>query len=454
MIPLDLPAIRSRFRMRRILLPKALRRFALLALAAAVCGWPSAPGAQSNPAPVIGAIHSSGQKRFSEAKVITASGLQTGKVFDLTAVEAATQKLAQSGAFDEVQFKYRPDNGKMNVEFVVKEATRFHRCTYDNFVWASSKEIEDFVRAEISLFDGYAPESGNLPDEIARSLEHFLLQRGIAGQVDRLQYARAIGDPNWEHLYSVNGPIIRVQTVVFQGVKGIDEGLLQKEAKPLLGRNYSLVECRKYAEASFVPVYRERGFLRVNIGNPAGQLLKQTGGSSELPIQVNYPVEEGLAYDWGAASWDGNHEASTEELNALLSMKHGERANGKKLDAGWEAIQAAYGKKGYMEARLKPDTAFDEASHKVEFHVQVTEGSQYRMGEFSVKGVPMQTAERLKSRWKLKSGDIYDASYMSEFLKTQMGQALGASGGKTQKIQTSVRPDRVAHTVDILVEVQ
>jgi outer membrane protein assembly factor BamA len=450
-----LPAIRSRFRMRRMLLLKALRRFALLAFAAAALyQWPSASRAQSDPAPLLGAIHASGQKRFSEGKVIAASGLQTGQIFDVKAIEAATQKLGQSGAFDEVQFKYHPDNGKMSVEFVVKEAARFHRCTYDNFVWANSNEIEDFVRAEIPLFDGYAPESGNLPDEIARSLERFLKQRRIAGQVERVQYARAIGDPNWEHLYSANGPIIKVESVVFQGVKGIDDGLLQKEAKPLVGRNYSLVECRRYAEASFVPVYRERGFLRVNIGNPAGQLLEQTGSSSEFAIQINYPVEEGLAYDWGGAGWDGNREATTEALNTLLGMKDGERANGKKIDAGWEAVHAAYEKKGHLEAIAKPNAVYDEASHKVTFHVVIVEGPQYRMGEFSVKGVPVETGERLKTRWKLKSGDIYDASYMAEFVKTQMGPALGAYGGKGSKIQTSVRPDRVAHTVDVLVEVQ
>ncbi len=441
--------------MRSMVLLKTFARFALLTFSATlVCQFPSASMAQGNRSPLIGVIHSTGQKRFTERTVIAASGLKPGQIFDVNAIEAATQKLGQSGAFDEVQFKYRPDNGKMSVEFVVKEAARFHSCTYDNFVWASSKEIDDFVRGELPLFDGYAPEAGNLPDDIASSLERFLQQRGITGHVERVQFGRTISDPNWEHLYSVNGPIIKVRSVMFQGVKGIDEGLLQKEAKPLVGRNYSFVECRRYAEASFVPVYRERGFLRVSIGNPAGQVSTQTAGSNEFAIQVSYPVEEGLAYDWETAKWDGNHAESTYDLDALLSMKHGERANGKKLAAGWEAIQAAYGKKGYLEARLKPDAVYDDASHKLELHVLVTEGSQYKMGEFSAKGVPVQTAERLKSRWKLRSGDIYDASYMKEFLKTQMGTALVGSDGKTPKIQTTVRPDRTTHMVDVLIEVQ
>jgi outer membrane protein assembly factor BamA len=410
--------------------------------------------AQSKPAPVIGAIHSSGQKRFSEGQVIAASGARTGQVFDVNAIEAATQKLGQSGAFEEVQFKYRPENGKMAVEFVVREAAKFHRCTFDNFVWASTKEIEDFIRKEVPLFDGYAPESGDLPDDISGSLERFLQQRHIVGHVERVQFGRSIGDPNWEHLFTVNGPVVKVQGVAFEGVKGIDVGLLQKEAKPLVGRNYSFVDCRTYAAAAFVPVYRERGFLKVEVGSPESQLSKQTQGPNEFSIQVTYPVKEGLAYDWEAAKWDGNQAKTSAELGALLGMKHGGRANGKKLDEGWEAIQQAYGKKGYVEVRLKPEGVYDDANRRVEFHVAVSEGPQYAMGTLSISGVPLGTGERLKNKWRLRKGDVYDASYVKEFMKTELYPELPVPGGRVPKVQFNIKPDRSNHIVDVSIQVQ
>lgn len=408
--------------------------------------------AQSAPVPLIGAIHSIGQKRFSELQVVAASGLQTGQAFDLKAIEAATQKLGQIGAFEEVRFKYRTDKGQMTVEFVVKEASKLHRCTYDNFVWASTKEIENFVMSEVPLFDGSAPEGGELPDEIGSSLEHFLHQHGITNRVERTQFAKSIGDPNWEYLYSVNGPVMKVQSVTFAGVKGIDEKLLDKEAKPLIGRNYSLVEFRRYTEAAFIPIYRERGFLRVNIESPTTKAAQRPQDPSEITIHVNYSVEEGLAYDWEGSKWSGNQAQSSADLEAVLGMKHGERANGKKIDAGLEAVQEAYGRKGYLEVRLMTETMYDEANHKVEYHVAVTEGSQYKMGEFSING--LSAALSLKSKWRLKAGDVYDASYLKEFMRTQLGPSLPASGGRPPKIQTSIKPDRVAHTVDVSVQVQ
>jgi len=410
--------------------------------------------AQSKPAPVIGAIHASGQKRFSESQVVAASGLQSGQPFDVNAIQDATQKLGRSGAFEEVQFKYRPENGQVVVEFVVKEAGKFHRCRYDNIMWASTKEIEDYVHGEIPLFDGYAPESGDLPDDISGALERFLQQRQIAGHVERVQFGKTIGDPNWEHLYSVNGPVIKVQAVVFEGVKGIDEGLLLKEAKPLVGRNYSFVGCRKYAEAAFVPIYRELGFLKVEVGSPSAQLSKQTEGANEFSIQVMFPVKEGLAYDWEGAKWSGNQAESSTELDAALGMKHSERANGKKLGEGWEAIQQEYGKKGYLEVRMKPEGVYDDANRKVEFHVPVSEGLQYTMGTLSISGVPAGTSERLSKRWKLKKGDVYDASYLKEFMRAEVFPALPISGGRPPKVQFNIKPDRSSHTVDVSIQVQ
>lgn len=441
--------------MRRMLRPN-LQQTIVGILLVIVPGGLVAPnlGAQSKPAPVIGAIHSSGQKRFSESQIVAASALKTGQAFDVNAIQDATQKLGRSGAFEEVQFKYRSENGQIVVEFVVKEAAKFHRCTYDNFVWASTKEIDDFIRKEVPLFDGYAPETGELQEEISRALDHFLQQRQIAGHVERVQFGSRIGDPNWEHLYSVNGPVIKVQGVAFEGIKGIDEGFLLKEAKPLVGRSYSFVDCRRYAEAAFIPVYRERGFLKAEVGSPESQLSNGTEGSNEFSIQITYPVKEGVAYDWVPAKWSGNQAETSAELDALLGMKQGERANGKKLDEGWEAVQQAYGKKGYLEVRMKPEGVYDDANRKVEYHVPVLEGPQYTMGTFSISGVPAGNEEQIKKKWKLKPGDVYDASYLKEFLNKDLASALPVARGRAMKVQSKIQPNRSTHIVDVTIQVQ
>jgi outer membrane protein insertion porin family len=183
-------------------------------------------------------------------------------------------------------------------------------------------------------------------------------------------------------------------------------------------------------------------------------LSNGTEGSNEFSIQITYPVKEGVAYDWVPAKWSGNQAETSAELDALLGMKQGERANGKKLDEGWEAVQQAYGKKGYLEVRMKPEGVYDDANRKVEYHVPVLEGPQYTMGTFSISGVPAGNEEQIKKKWKLKPGDVYDASYLKEFLNKDLASALPVARGRAMKVQSKIQPNRSTHIVDVTIQVQ
>ena len=287
----------------------------------------------------LAAIHATGQKRYSEAQVVAATGLQTGQVFDPNALNAAADRLGRSGAFEEVQFRYHPEGGQMAVEFTVKEAPKFHRCAFDNFVWFSAQELEDHLRKEVPLYDVLAPESGDLLNEIVVSLQRLLQSHGITAQVEHTQYGK-LGSPDWEHLFTATGPSLKIQSVQFQGANGMEEAVLHHEALQLVGRSFSIVACRAYAAAAFVPLYRERGYLRVQIGNASAQVLKHANGTNEFEIQVTYPVTEGMAYDWERVEWSGNRVLAPADLDEAFGMERGSLADGKKIDLGWEIGRA------------------------------------------------------------------------------------------------------------------
>ena len=409
------------------------------------------PQAQTS-APKLAAIHATGQKRYSEAQVVAATGLQTGLVFDSNALNAAADRLARSGAFEEVKFRYHPEGGQMTVEFTVKEASKFHRCTFDNFVWFSAQELEDHLRKEVPLYDVLAPESGDLLDEIVVSLQRLVQNHGIITQVEHTHYGK-LGSPDWEHLFIATGPSLKIQSVQFQGAKGMDEAVLHHEALQLVGQNFSIVFCRAYAAAAFVPLYRGRGYLRVQIGNASAQVLKHANGTNEFEIQVTYPVTEGMAYDWERAEWSGNRVFAPADLDEALGMKRGSLADGKKIDLGWEAISKAYGKKGYLEAKLNPEPVYDNINRRVSFRVPITEGPQYRMGSLMLSGMPPTAARELQARWRLKTSDVYDASYLTDFLKEQAFPILAGSSGRMANIHTEVHPDRTRLTVEVSIRV-
>jgi hypothetical protein len=52
----------------------------------------------------------------------------------------------------------------------------------------------------------------------------------------------------------------------------------------------------------------------------------------------------------------------------------------------------------------------------VALHLVVIEGAVFHMGELEFRGLDNNFTARLRSIWKLRPGDAYDATYLKEFL--------------------------------------
>ena len=89
-----------------------------------------------------------------------------------------------------------------------------------------------------------------------------------------------------------------------------------------------------------------------------------------------------------------------------------------KFDKGVKAVTKALGHKGYITARIKSTPAFDDKNQRVSFTMDVTEGPQYHMGEFIIKGFSEDDTKTLREGWALKTGDVFDSTYEDDFLKT------------------------------------
>ena len=58
-----------------------------------------------------------GLNRFNETQASKATGLQTGDSVTQAQLAAAVDKLAKSGAFENVSFRYSTNGNSLNVEF-------------------------------------------------------------------------------------------------------------------------------------------------------------------------------------------------------------------------------------------------------------------------------------------------------------------------------------------------
>lgn len=407
---------------------------------------PSAHGQQPSDSKVwkLNKIEFSGLERFNESQITPITGLQLGASVHVAALNAAMKRLEDTGYFKKVGYNYRYRGDQLDVTFQVEEMKWDLPVVYDNFVWFTDEEIHTAVRRLIPNFGGYAPKSGNVTTTITRALEQLLRERNIAGEVEYTPTYDSLGRVEKDHNFSVKGQKFQICKLRFPGASAVKESDLLRVSKPLMSGDYSRGFLNEFIYGNLVPVYRERGHLRARFQPPRARLAQ--GSDCKDGLDVVIEVEEGPAYTLDKAEWNGNEALSTNELESMLSMKSGDVANGLKVDNALKTIHTAYGKKGYISARAAAKESFDEAKRSVIYQISINEGPQYRMGDITITGASESDANKLKEKWKLKPGDVFDASYPTSYMDDVLSKT-----GRGKQYGISVKLDRENKTVNLTV---
>ena len=403
----------------------------------------------------IAKIEVEGLERLSADEVIATSGLKTGGLFSVEELDAAGQRLVDSGLFAKVGYRTTTKGNQLTVVFQVVEAKGGQSAViFDNFVWFTNDELIAAIKREVPSFTGTAPNAGHMTDDIKRALEKLLSEHQIAGTVD---YAPWLAGGKQEHLFSVTGIPIPICTLHFPGARNISEAKLVKSSKQLTDADYSQKSAIAFSTFVLFPIYREAGQLRANFAQPVAKL--EASANCKGGVEVSIPVEEGPIYLWDRAEWTGNQALSPRELDEALAMKSGEVANGVKIDKRLLEVGRSYGRIGRLDLSLKAQPEFDDKASRVVYKIAVTEGPQYRMGTLRIKGLNEAEAISLERKWKLKSGEIFDTSYFERFFKTDVTEemqkliaARRASGKGPPDIKEDITPNRQTLTADVTIE--
>lgn len=401
----------------------------------------------------LASVEFKGLQRLKQETLIENTGLQIGQVITPEMVDEAAARLSDSGRFINLSYRFRSSGEQVFVTFEVEETKAPPApVVFDNFVWFTEEDLWLGVKKDVPTFDGTAPEGGDETERIRKSLERLLKEKKIAGHVEYTPFA-TIGGGNPKHIFSVKGVTLTPCRVRFAGAIDIPEKDLVANSKDLLKGEYSRSFVEEFVNANLKPLYRKIGHLRAKFLDINAKPADESACSGVI---VSVKVDEGVAYKWDGATWANNQSIATKDLDTAFGMTAGELADGTKIDKGFEELQKAYSHKGYLMVRFKAETDFDDDGKKVSYHVNISEGVQFKMGTLTIKGLPDDVIPRLQEKWKLKAGDVYDASYMKEFTDTALVKeasviALIRNNSKIKQF-TTVKPDVKTATVDVTIE--
>jgi len=395
------------------------------------------------------AIKFVGLDRYSEQQATLASQLKTGAPVTIAQLQSASDRLAQSGAFDKISYRYTTRGAELSVEFQVTETKNRLPCVFDNFVWFSADELDRTLRARVPLYDGTVPERGTTSHEISDALHAMLQSTGIGGTVDGLPTLN--GGKYTNFAYRVDGVSMPVRSIRIPGASAVPESELVAAAKELIGKDYSGTDAEYVASLTLLAIYHRHGYLQARFDHPQPSISGNNRTGASFDIALTMPVNEGLQYSWDHAAWTGNHKFSPDELNGFLAMKSHEVANHDKINAGLKAIWTAYSKQGFIDATFVPQVSLDESTRLVSYDSAVDEGIQYKMGQLHITGLADRTSADLVKKWQIKPGQVYDATYVDDFLKKTAFPKIVESGKPPGGVEEKLQRDKENATVDLIL---
>lgn len=234
----------------------------------------------------------------------------------------------------------------------------------------------------------------------------------------------------------------RIKIVNYKGLKRLEQGTLEEKLRELdlMVRIDTFVDQTRIKRIKTViaEMLADLGFPNAAI---TAELTPVAGGAKLA--HLTFTVNEGPQTRIRRIEFDGNAAFTDRKLASAMTQNRTKRwfpipqfSNTYK-PAGFEEdadrIVSFYRDRGYLSAKVGQPAlrtigdAADGNTRWIALGVPITEGSQYRVGEFAVEGSTTVRSEYLLSLFKVRKGDLYSEKEIREGLN-KARELYGALG--------------------------
>jgi hypothetical protein len=398
-------------------------------------------------------VHADGGKLLSEAQVISLAALQPGSQIGKGDLQAAADRLVQSGLFNKVTYSFQTRASGVSVTYHLEDSPRIP-AYFDNFPWYADSELADAIRGRLPFFDGTLPEGGAAVDQAGEALKELLFSRGLQVTMEHLVIASPIGEGNVQE-FRIEGAALHIAKLEFSDASLLASKAAQQHLSEIIGKPYSRMTIDLFLTESIRPIYLQQGNLRAKLGPPEVRLTGNPNQKLPEQIPVFVPVLPGAVYHWKEVHWIGNTLLSEFTLSGLLAMKPGDVADGMRIEAAWDRIREEYGHHGYLDATTDPVATYDDLPGTVSYTVKIQEGPQYHFGKMVLTGLSPAGERKLHGAWLISAGDVFDKSNFEEVLtklQTHQEQIFGELPLHYETVGHWLQTDPGKGTVDVLLD--
>lgn len=396
-----------------------------------------------------------GSQAYSTEQVTALSGLQNVATVNRDTIQAAADRLAHTGLFASVRYRYSGEVGGLRVTFELQDAPTFP-VSFDNFPWFTDDELTAALNQAGLPFHGTAPATGTVLDTMAQTLEKTLATRGVHATVTHRMSALP-GTDQKTLRFSVKGADLTISAIQFTDSLATNDRGVKDELQNLVGKPFSREAVERFDFEHVRPIYFSRGYLRAIFGRPEARFEADPRGPLPKSVVVIVPITTGPTYSWGGVTWNGNHAYTNSDLDALVTQSGltvGQLADGMKIVALLQSVEDAYGHRGYLDANVVPKESFDDAAHRASYRVDISEGPQYKMGKLVLTGLSIDAERKLRAAWRIPEGQMFDKTFYDYFLAKGIAEAVRGLPAAQDKVSNFLQKNPQPGTVDVMLDFQ
>src|SRR5262245_15769757 len=171
-----------------------------------------------------------GMRRYTAEEVTKTSELAIGTRVSIPDLDAAAERMAKTGLFKTVSYRWSTADERLVVTFEIQEAEWTIPVVFDNLVWFTDAEIEAAVRTQLPSFDGTEPATAGIPERITQALQQLLSSRHVEGRIEFLPQSPPDKSVDG-YLFRVANPGPRICSLHFEGASAIASDELTSAVK-------------------------------------------------------------------------------------------------------------------------------------------------------------------------------------------------------------------------------
>lgn len=375
--------------------------------------------------------------------VMEIGGLKLGQSLNKEGIEAACQKLGQSGIFEDVSYAYAPGPQKgYLVTLQLTDPKRMVEAVVD-LPGADEGALWAWISGQFPQFQHKVPPSEEAQQYVASLLER-KLGDSLHGEhvVTRVEQdyvtKRSLVSFQMEHLPSI-------AEMKFDGASRVPQEELSQLMHKLLGdEGYTERRFRGVVEEAVRQDYEQHGMFKVQFPRIEA---KAAGPNS---VSVNTTIVEGVQYKLADVQIVGDDLPKETIINAA-KFKTGEIANWRDIQQGIFRSEVPVKRTGYMQAQAVAERVLDDANQSLVLKLGFRKGALYRFGQVRFVGLNADLQAKAIQLWQMRTGDAFDYLYPRDFFQ-KFPQVADLRMFK--KIDDKAVPGVGDHVMDVVVTFQ